>query len=145
MNMYVYAKNNSVNFGDPFGLYQLKGFPEVGQVLMNFAIKQALEKLRESCPSCAGKDGPKIANIIENAPFVYLPNLKACGQTGPVSGLDLFWHKFGIGPAGLGNARCCSLASTIVHEVVHGMRHPSDKRPDQVEKDCFGCMIPEGQ
>jgi len=50
VNMYVYAKNNSVNFGDPFDLYQLKGFPEVGQVLMNFAIKQALEKLRESCP-----------------------------------------------------------------------------------------------
>ncbi len=138
VNRYVYAKNNSLNFEDPLGLYRLEGFTPVGEVLMTFAIRQALEKLRESCPSCAGKDGPKLANLIENATFVYLPNLKDCGQTGPVSFLGLFRHKFGIGPAGLG-PQCCSLASTIVHEAVHGMRNSSDKRPDQVEKDCFGC------
>jgi hypothetical protein len=141
VNMYVYVKNNSLNFEDPLGLYELKGFPEVGEVLMRLAIKQALETLRDSCRNCAGKDGAKLADIIENATFVYVPNSKNCGQTGPVSFLGLR-HTFGIGPAGLGPS-CCSLASTIVHEAVHGMRHSSDKRPDQVEKDCFACTAPE--
>src|SRR6266704_4009329 len=41
VNRYVYAKNNSLNFEDPLGLYRLEGFTPVGEVLMTFAIRQA--------------------------------------------------------------------------------------------------------
>ena len=55
----LYVHNNPVNFDDPFGLYQTRGFPADKQVELANAINEALVKLRNTCPSCAGTDGPK--------------------------------------------------------------------------------------
>ena len=141
VNFYRYVHNNPGDSTDPSGLTTFKGFPADLEVQLRNAVDEALKKLKETCPSCAGKDGPKIANYIENGTFVFQPKSKKCGHTGPVSFLR--WrHEFGLGPTAFGPT-CCSLASTLVHEVVHGLTHISDKKPDQIEKDCFGCVVPE--
>jgi RHS repeat-associated protein len=142
VNSYRYVHNDPVDNTDPYGLTTYKGFPADKEVELRNAANKATQKLREKCRNCAGSDGPKIANIIENATFVYQPKSKYCGETGPISFLGLR-HTFGIGSLAFDANRCCLLESTLVHEVVHGMRHWSDKRPDQVEKDCFGCSTPE--
>lgn len=125
VNFYRYVHNNPGDGTDPSGLTTFKGFPADLEVQLRNAVDEALKKLKETCPSCAGKDGPKIANYIENGTFVFQPKSKKCGHTGPVSFLK--WrHEFGLGPAAFGPA-CCSLASTLVHEVVHG--HPIEEGP----------------
>jgi RHS repeat-associated protein len=135
-NMYAYVRNNPVNFVDPLGLYQTKGFDSDQKPLLDAAIAEALAKLREKCPNCAGADGPKIADAIERTTFVYKPKLKDCGETGPLT----FWrlrHEVALGPNAF-HSICCSLASTVVHEVVHSMTHFDNKAYD-IEKRCFGC------
>jgi hypothetical protein len=72
----------------------------------------------------------------------YQRKSKNCGQTGPLTILGVR-HTFGLGPAAFDPGLCCLLASTLVHEAVHGLGHLSQKRPEQVEKDCFGCTVPE--
>jgi RHS repeat-associated protein len=143
VNFYRYVHNDPIDNTDPLGLTTYKGFPADKEADLRNAVNEALKRLRETCdgPSCAGKDGKKIANIIEDATFVYQAKSKLCGHTGPVTFLQLR-HTFALGPAAF-TPSCCSLASTLVHEVVHGMTHLSDKKPDQVEKDCFGCTVPE--
>ena len=142
-NFYRYVHNDPVDNTDPTGFTTYKGFPADEEVLLRNAVNEAIKRLQETCDgrSCAGADGPKLVNVIENATFVYQPKSKLCGHTGPVTFLRLR-HTFGLGPAAFG-PECCSLASTLVHEAVHGLTHISDKRPDQVEKDCFGCSVPE--
>jgi RHS repeat-associated protein len=148
VNFYRYVHNDPVDNTDPTGFTTYKGFPADLEVQIRKAVDEALAKLTPSpgggcggsnppTPPCAGADGPKLANLIQNATFVYQPNSKNCGQTGPASVLG-FRHVFGIGPLAFG-PRCCSLASTLVHEAVHGLGHPSETRPDQIEKSCFGC------
>jgi RHS repeat-associated protein len=139
MNMYVYVHNNPANFDDPLGLYQLQGFPAVKQAQLARAIDEALAKLGE-CPSCAGADGPKIANAIENATFVYKPKLKACGDTGPLTFMRLR-HTIALGINAFDPVLCCSLASTVVHEAVHSLTH-FDNKAYGIEKKCFGCTDP---
>jgi RHS repeat-associated protein len=141
VDFYRYVRNNPANNIDPYGLTAYKGFPADKEVQMRNAVNEAIARLENTCPSCAGKDGPKLIDIIQNATFVFQVKSSACGQTGPLSFTGLR-HRFGIGPLAFGS-RCCSLASTIVHEASHGMRHWSDKRPAQIEQDCFGCTVPE--
>jgi RHS repeat-associated protein len=144
VDFYRYVRNNVVNNTDPLGLTSYRGFPADKEAQMRNAVARAIERLKQQpCGgSCAGKDGPTIINILQQATFVYQPKQKKCGYTGLASGLGLR-HTFGIGPAAFDPQACCLLESTAVHEVVHGMRHISDKRPDQVEKDCFNCITPE--
>jgi len=137
VNFYRYAHNWPIDNADPTGLMTYKGFPADLEIQMRNAVNDVLKKLSptEGCdgsnPPCAGKDSPKLANIIQDATFVYQPNSKNCGHTGPISFTGLT-HTFGVG------AQCGPLASTLLHEAVHGMRHISDKKPVQIEKDCFG-------
>ena len=136
LNMYVHVRNNPTNFDDPFGLYQTKGFDPDQRALLDAAIAEALAKLREQCPNCAGPDGPKIADAIERTTFVYKPKLKDCGETGPLT----FWrlrHEVALGPNAF-RGICCSLASTLTHEVVHSLTHGENKAYD-IEQKCFGC------
>jgi len=144
VNFYRYVHNDPTDDTDPTGYTTYKGFPADKEVQLRNAVDEALKKLRDPCPNgsgCAGADGPKLIALIEKATFVYQPRSKICGQTGPLSFLGLR-HTFGLGPLAFG-PRCCSLASTLVHEAVHGLLHPSDKKPDQIEKDCFGCITEE--
>jgi hypothetical protein len=142
VNFFRYVRNNPIDNADPFGLTTYKGFPADLEIQMRNAVDEVLKKLSPaggcdgSNPPCAGKDSPKLANIIQAATFVYQPSSKNCGHTGPASFTGLT-HTFGVGPPAFG-AQCGPLASTLLHEAVHGMRHISDKKPDQIEKDCFG-------
>jgi len=148
VNFYRYVRNDPVDNTDPTGFTTYKGFPADKEAQMKNAVAEALSKLtpppgggcggsNPPTPPCAGADGPKLANLIQNATFVYQPNSKNCGQTGPASVLG-FRHVFGVGPAAFGPS-CCSLASTLVHEAVHGLGNTSETKPDQIEKSCFGC------
>ena len=148
VNFYRYVRNDPVDNTDPTGFTTYKGFPADKEAQMKNAVAEALAKLtpppgggcggsNPPTPPCAGADGPKLANLIQNATFVYQPNSNNCGQTGPASVLG-FRHVFGIGPLAFG-PRCCSLASTLVHEAVHGLGYGPETRPDQIEKSCFGC------
>jgi RHS repeat-associated protein len=146
VNFYRYVHNNPIDNADPFGLTTYKGFPPDLEIQMRNAVNDLLNKLsptggstggcESSNPPCAGKDSPKLAKIVHDATFVYQPNSKDCGQTGFASLFGLR-HTFGVGSPAFGS-QCGPLASTLLHEVVHGMRHPSEKKPLQLEKDCFG-------
>jgi len=79
---YVYALDSPSNFTDPTGLYKLVGFPPGRAQQMRDAIDSAIKKLGTTCDGCAGPDGPKIAQALQNATFVYVPNLKTPGAPG---------------------------------------------------------------
>lgn len=82
--------------------------------------------------------GPKIANAIQGATFVYKPNMKPTlsGETGPLSFLGLR-HVVSLGPNAF-TPKCCSLASTIAHEATH-LIGGNENKALGVEKACFGC------
>lgn len=141
INFYRYVGNSAVNLSDPTGLYQLKGFPGALAAMMTLAINDAVQTLRQSC--CAGLDGQKIANAIESATFVYKPDKKDCGGTGPASYLLRLHHEVGIGPTAFLPWRCCRLASTVAHEAVH-LIGGSDDQAYGIEKSCFGCEKGKG-
>ena len=136
-NMYVYVRSNPTNSTDPLGLYQLVGFPAVGQVLMNFGIQEALAKLQSSC--CAGPGTRKLADKIQSATYVYLPNLNPqdCGQTGPLTGLRLR-HEIGIGWNAFSPNLCGNLSCTIIHEAAHALTH-FEGAALGIEEKCAGC------
>ena len=142
LNMYAYVRNNPVNFDDPLGLYQTKGFDPDQKALLDAAIAEALAKLRDknNCSNCAGADGPKIADAIERTTFVYKSNLKDCGETGPLTFIRVR-HTVALGPSAFHPGECCSLASTVTHEVVHSMTHGENKAYG-IEEKCFGCSDP---
>jgi RHS repeat-associated protein len=146
VNFYRYVRNNPTNNVDPTGLTTFKGFSSVEELLLRNAVNEALSKLRNSGSSnckggtggCAGAEGPALANLLEQATFVFLPNLRDCGQTGPATRHG-YRHVFGLGIAAFSPGQCCNLASTMVHELVHGLGYGPDDRPNEVEKKCFGC------
>jgi hypothetical protein len=135
VNLYLYVGNSPIDSRDPTGFYKLKGFPPEKIGDMDKAINDAINRLKADCPSCAGPDGPKIVNKIQNATFVFKPDWKKCGQVGPLTFLRLR-DRIGIGP----NAwNCgCPLASVIAHESMHALTHLQGKA-NQIERDCFGC------
>jgi hypothetical protein len=122
---------------DPFGLYTIKGFPADKEAQLRKALDDAIAKLSESCPSCAGSLGPKVANALQGATFVYHPKSKYCGDTGPFSVLR-FHHVVALGDLSFGS-RCESLTCTVAHEGVHLLTH-GDKKAYGLEKSCFGCQ-----
>ena len=144
VNFYRHVHNDPIDNTDPTGFTTYKGFPADKEVQLRNAVDEAVKKLSDTCSSghsCAGADGPNLINLIQNATFVFQPKSKDCGQTGPATVLRIR-HTFGLEPLAF-EPICCSLASTLVHEAVHGLTHPSNKRPQQIEKDCFGCTVPE--
>jgi RHS repeat-associated protein len=136
-NLYVYVRNGSTNSTDPFGLYQLRGFPAAAEVLMNFGIKEALQRLRASC--CAGRGTGKLADAVQNATYVYLPDLntKYCGNTGPLTFLRLR-HEIGIGWNAFTPQLCGDLSCTIIHEAAHSRTH-FEGAALGIEEKCAGC------
>lgn len=142
LDMYAYVRNNPASYSDPFGLYQTSGFSPDQQVQLANAINQAMAKLKgagcSNGSNCAGANGPKIADAIQGATFVYNPkmNPKECGKTGPLSVIGLR-HVVSRGPSAF-TPSCCSLASTVAHEGVH-LTHGGESKAYGLEKSCFGC------
>ena len=108
---------------------------------MNDAIKKAIAELTADCPSCAGPDGQKIANALQNATFVYVPNLQSivpgvgevCANARPINSKIIHVGSAAFGPD------CCRLDSTLVHEATHKVRGDNEAGPQRVEDQCFGC------
>ena len=86
--------------------------------------------------------GPVKANLSLPMSLVS-PSATDLTSAGPASRMGLR-HTFGLGPAAFGQ-QCCSLASTLVHEAVHGLGYGPEDRPYQIEKYCFGCTVPGKQ
>lgn len=85
VNLYVYVGNSPILRRDPTGFFSVVGFPPDLATEMRNAVNNAIKRLTDSCPSCAGPNGPKIARALQKATFVYQPDLPSCGFTqGPV-------------------------------------------------------------
>ena len=134
-NLYLYVGNSPIDLRDPTGFYKLIGFLPDQQTQMANAIEEAIQKLSENCPSCAGPDGPKIINALQSATFSYAPDLKDCAQTWPFHKL---LHRIEVGGLAFSPQRCCSLASTLAHEGYH-LAGAGDPEAYKLEKDCFNC------
>jgi RHS repeat-associated protein len=143
-NLYLYTRNNPINFNDPSGLYKLIGFSPGDAQKMRDAIDSAIKKLGESCDGCAGPDGQKIANALQNATFVYKANLKTqdgtrdeCANARPINSKIIHVGKHAFLPD------CCRLDSTLAHEATHKVTKSEEEHgphgPRDVEKKCFNC------
>ena len=138
-NLYAYVADSPVGSRDPTGFYKLKGFPAGRKEQMDQAIRDAIAKLRADCPSCAGPNGPKIADALQKATFVYKPDLKDCGLT--IKAVVV--RHIDIGDVAFDPNKCCTLASTVAHEGFHlavALGHPDEPGgPNDIEKKCFNC------
>ena len=144
LDVYLYVHNSPASFQDPTGLYKLVGFPpgKIGE--MNNAIQSAIKKLTADCPSCAGPDGAKIANALQNATFVYKRSLwspdgstEECANARPINSKIIHVSQKAFGQ------KCCRLDSTLAHEATHKVTKSQDEwspnGPMDVEDKCFGC------
>jgi RHS repeat-associated protein len=143
-DLYLYTRNNPIDFNDPTGLYKLVGFPPGRAQQMRDAIDSAINKLGATCDGCAGPNGTKIAQTLQNATFVYVPNLKTldgtraeCANARPINSKIIHVGKAAFGPD------CCRLDSTLAHEATHKVTKSEEEHgphgPRDVEKKCFNC------
>jgi len=141
-NLSIYVRGNPVTYSDEWGLLRTVGFPADKQKEVDDAIEAIREKLK--CGNCAGPDTDRLRDLVDNPGTIikYSPNLKYCGQTGPMTVMKLN-RTFSVGPKAW---NCCSntndpktsLASTILHELAH-RGDGGEKRPRELEERCFGC------
>jgi hypothetical protein len=143
-DLYLYTKNNPVMFNDPTGLYKLVGFSPGDAQKMRDAIDSAIKKLGNTCDGCAGPNGPKIANALQNATFVYKRSLwsldgqtEECANARPINSKIIHVSLKAFGP------KCCRLDSTLAHEATHKVTQSKNEwgpnGPMDVEDKCFGC------
>ncbi len=144
-NRYLYVRNNPASFNDPTGLYRLIGFSPADAQAMRDAINSAINKLERPCDGCAGPNGPKIAQALQNATFVYVRNLRSqdgtleeCGNARPINSKIIH-----VGSAAFSAQKCCRLDSSLAHEATHKVTRsatePGTNGPLDVEDKCFGC------
>jgi RHS repeat-associated protein len=142
---YAYTRNDPINFSDPTGLYRLIGFPAGKAQQMRDAINSAINTLGKTCSGCAGPNGPKIAQTLQNATFVYVRNLKSlharfeeCANARPINTKIIH-----VGSAAFDPNKCCRLDSSLAHEATHKVIQSEDEHglfgPLDVEKKCFNC------
>lgn len=145
-NLYTYVRNAPIQFRDPTGLYRLWHFPDPEhEQKMRDAIQSAidtLQKKQKDCKDgCAGSLGPKIIQALQDADYLYVPNLQnskgeeECGDARPLPSRIIH-----IGSAAFNAVRCCRLAATLAHEATHKATQSNDEgAPGDVEEKCFGC------
>jgi RHS repeat-associated protein len=145
LDLYAYTRNNPINFGDPTGLYKLIGFSPTDAQKMRDAIDSAISKLGKTCDGCGGTDGPKIAQALQNATFVYVRNLRSqngqyeeCGNARPINSKTIH-----VGSAAFDPKKCCRSDSSLAHEATHKVTKSEEEHgpngPRDVEKKCFNC------
>ena len=146
-NPYAYARLNPLSYTDPLGLVSYRNFPSDKQKEAEEAVRRVRQKLKEE-PCCIGKDGraSDLLAYLDHPDFVieYRPKSKLCGVTPFLNMIDAN-RRIGLGPLAWtpgccvgGNAGINSLASTILHELVHATYNVY-KHPAEAEQICFGC------
>jgi hypothetical protein len=129
---------------DPLGLANYRGFDPQREAEMRRAVDEAKRKIEE-CQTCDANGGncecfpsskrkDRLIKKLNNATFIYKPDLKYCGYVGPV---NMMRGQVQIGPPAFG-AGCCSLASTLAHEVNH-LLGSGESSSYELEEKCFGC------
>lgn len=140
---YGYSHQNPLVGYDPLGLTSYRGFDPRQEAEMRQAVEEAKRKIEE-CQTCdangncecfpSKKRKDRLIKKLNSATFIYKPDLGLCGYIGPVNMLrgqvQVGAPAFGVG--------CCSLASTLAHEVNHLLRSGESSSYDLEEK-CFGC------
>ncbi len=141
LDLYLYARNDPVQFRDPTGFYRLVGFSQNDEQQMRNAIQSAINTLKVGgCKGCAGGDGPKIIHKLQSATYVYDENymedgLAVCGSARPLNS-----KKITITHRAFMTMRCCSLPSTLAHEAMHKALQSDDEQlMRNMEDKCFGC------
>ncbi|GLQ40764.1 RHS repeat-associated core domain-containing protein [Dyella nitratireducens] len=141
LSTYAYAEGQPLNLVDQQGLATFFGFSPDQETKMKNAIDEAKEKLRNcDLGNCKNKPNSKerIISNLDNAAYVYTPNLGACG----LSGRFPFARKIKIGDGAFDWGRCCDLSSTLAHEANH-LGSPgssgSEGASQDIESTCFNC------
>ncbi len=75
INFYRYAGNDATSATDPFGLYQLVGFPPYRAVELMGAIDQLRQKLNGHDCCFDQADVPRLLSLLDRATFVYNTHL----------------------------------------------------------------------
>jgi hypothetical protein len=104
---------------------------------MNRAIQQAIEKLIEDCPSCAGSYNfaLRIVRELRTTTYVYNPDISDCAVA---YSTPSYFRNIAVGHNAFDPNACCILASTLTHEAAH-LEGASEDEARKIEKDCFNC------
>ena len=132
-HLFAYGQANPLRNMDPDGLYSVIPPDTDHSPEIHHAMKDVLDTLSKE-PCCAGEDGKKALDVMKDPSLViaFNPSLKLCAQADP-------WTKvITLGPLAFTKA-CCSLASTLLHELVHVSGYYSETPSSAAELDCFGC------
>ena len=142
-NPYVYATGNPLLFTDPLGLARLVSFPPGEEQEVQRALADAINKLDKQ-PCCSGDKALShdLSSVLDDPDLVitYDKTLPYCGET-PTMGVVFGVHEFTLGPKAFNSAKCCDLASTLVHEAYH-IGWGSEGGSRDIEKKCFNCPHP---
>lgn len=140
---YGYVHQNPLVGYDPLGLTNYRGFDPRQEAEMRQAVEEAKRKIEE-CQTCdkngncecfpGEKRKDRLIKKLNSATFIYKPDLGLCGYVGPI---NMLRGQVQVGAPAFG-AGCCSLASTLAHEVNHLLGSGESSSYDLEEK-CFGC------
>lgn len=108
--------------------FSLDGFPAAEEAQMRAAIPVAASTVG----SCKGLK-KTVVDKINNAAYLFKPDLDICGKTYPFP-----WADIRIGPKAFDTAKCCTLASTIAHEASH-TQFFTEGEARALECSCFTC------
>ncbi|MCW3109293.1 MAG: hypothetical protein JWQ09_3799 [Segetibacter sp.] len=108
--------------------FTLTDFPAAEEAQMRTAIPVAASTVT----SCKGLK-KTVVEKINNATYLYKPDLGLCGKTYPAP-----WADIRIGSDAFNFQKCCTLASTIAHEASHTQFY-TEGQARQLECSCFNC------
>jgi hypothetical protein len=144
-----YADANPIRKTDRLGLVVFENFPAEEERDAKEAVRRVLETLGKN-PCCVKAEGKakEIADYINSSNFTirYKPGSKYCGIT-PFSNMIDANRRIVVGSLAWEKSCCAggepginALASTILHEAVHGLYNTPD-HATEAEKRCFGCGL----
>jgi len=146
---YGYADDDPATKTDPLGLYSVE--PPGGQDAqdVNQAIFDIIQKMNNPKP-CCGSLAQKVMKALSDPKLTFhiSQSMPGCGFTpgSVIPGIHTIYiskHAWGKGCCYGGKAGMNSLASTILHELVHAALHdPTESQPTAAELKCYGCKTP---
>jgi len=139
--LFSYAKSNPIRFIDFNGLATYDGLTDEEHEAIRLAIHDALRKIKECDFDCKEKgfdqsDIDKLTYEMTHANYKKTNSGVACASSDWIKNNDILIDEFSVT-----SSSCCSLAATVAHEAGH-LALWSNNSIIQLQKDCFGCNIP---